>query len=61
MTVMACQPVAPSGSGRLRSSTWVAPVSPAQQDQEVAAAPAPEQKKRGFWSRIFGKGRDDKK
>ena len=33
----------------------VVPVSPAQQAPEVAAAPAPEQKKRGFWSRIFGR------
>jgi penicillin-binding protein 1A len=35
------------------------PVSPAQQAPAVAEAPAPEQKKRGFWSRLFG--RRDKK
>jgi hypothetical protein len=33
----------------------VAPVSPAQQEPAVAQAPAPEEKKRGFWSRIFGR------
>ncbi|MGE0359260.1 MAG: penicillin-binding protein 1A [Vicinamibacterales bacterium] len=40
------------------------PVSPAQQAPAVAQAPAPEQKKRGFWSRLFGrrdKKDDDKK
>jgi membrane peptidoglycan carboxypeptidase len=31
------------------------PVSPAQQAPEVAAAPAEPEKKRGFWSRIFGR------
>lgn len=36
-----------------------APVSPAQEAPEVAQAPAPEAKKRGFWSRLFG--RRDKK
>ena len=32
----------------------VAPVSPAQQEPAVAQAPAPEEKKRGFWGRLFG-------
>jgi penicillin-binding protein 1A len=32
-----------------------APVSPLQQEAAVVEAPAPEQKKRGFWSRLFGR------
>jgi membrane carboxypeptidase/penicillin-binding protein len=38
-----------------------APVSPAQQEPAVAQAPAPEEKKRGFWSRLFGKRDKDEK
>jgi penicillin-binding protein 1A len=33
-----------------------APVSPAQVEPAVAEAPPPVEKKRGFWSRIFGRG-----
>jgi 1A family penicillin-binding protein len=38
-----------------------AAASPDEKAEEVATAPAPERKKRGFWSRLFGRGdKDDK-
>ncbi len=42
-------------------ATEVAPVSPGQQEPAVAQAPAPEEKKRGFWGRLFGKRDKDEK
>ena len=40
-----------------RGTGRAAPVSPAQEAPAVAEAPAPEAKKRGFWSRLFGRAR----